>query len=118
MRERTNQGFAANVSLIETRRVDGRVRHQHIASFGSVGAPPSVEDRLTFWQRLHERLAKLSNRLDATAQAKLLGEIHTRIPMVTLDEQRALHCSRPRPTSASGLRSTTCTPGRSMETRG
>ena len=39
---------------------------------------------------MHERLAKLSNRLDATAQAKVLGDIHGRIPMVTPEEQRAL----------------------------
>jgi hypothetical protein len=78
------------VSLIETRRIDGKVRHEHIASLGSVGVPPSVEDRLAFWQRLHERLAKLSNRLDATGQAKVLGDINARIPMVTLAEQQAL----------------------------
>jgi hypothetical protein len=78
------------VSLVETSRIDGKVRHEHIASMGSVDVLPSVEDRLAFWQRLHERLAKLSNRVDATAQAKILGDIHARIPMVTLDEQRAL----------------------------
>jgi hypothetical protein len=71
------------VSLVETRRIDGKVRHEHVASFGSVEVPPSVEDRITFWQRLHERLAKLSNRVDVTAQAKILGDIHARIPMVT-----------------------------------
>jgi hypothetical protein len=52
--------------------------------------PPSVEDRIAFWQRLRDRLAKLSNCLDATAQAKLLADINAHIPMVTLDEQRAL----------------------------
>ncbi len=78
------------VSLVETRRVDGKVRHEHVASFGSVEWPPSVEDRIAFWQRLHKRFAKLSNRVDAVAQTKILGDIHARIPMVTLDEQRAL----------------------------
>jgi hypothetical protein len=78
------------VSLVETSRIDGKVRHEHIASFGSVEVPPSVGHRIAFWRRLHERLAKLSNRLDATTQAKLLGDIHARIPMVTVDEQRAL----------------------------
>ena len=77
------------VSLVETRRIDGKVRHEHVASFSSVEVPPSVEDRITFWQRLHERLAKLSNRVDVTAQTKILGDIHARIPMVTLDEQQA-----------------------------
>jgi hypothetical protein len=78
------------VSLVETRRSDGRVRHEHIASLGSVEMPPSVEARIAFWQRLHERLAKLANRVDAETQGKLLGDIHARIPLVTLDEQRAL----------------------------
>ena len=78
------------VSLVETRRINGKVRHEHVASFGSVEVPPSVEDRITFWQRLHERLAKLSNRVDVTAQAKILGDIHARIPTVTLDEQQAV----------------------------
>ncbi|MGP0084638.1 MAG: hypothetical protein ACLP0B_13555 [Steroidobacteraceae bacterium] len=78
------------LSLVETSRVDGKVQHEHVASFGSVEWPPSVEDRLAFWQRLHERLAKLSNRVDARAQARILGDVHARIPMVTLDEQRAL----------------------------
>ena len=77
-------------SLVETRRIDGKVRHEHIAGLGSVEMPLSVEGRLAFWQRLHERLAKLSNRVDAETQGKLLGDIHARIPMVTLDEQRAL----------------------------
>jgi hypothetical protein len=78
------------VSLVETRRVDSKVRHEHVAGLGSVEVPPTVMARLAFWQRLHERLAKLSNRIDAATQGKVLGDIHARIPMVTLDEQRAL----------------------------
>jgi hypothetical protein len=77
-------------SLIETRRIDGKVRHEHIASLGSVEVPLTVGSRLAFWQRLHERLAKLSNRIDAAMQSKILGAVHARIPMVTPDEQRAL----------------------------
>ena len=78
------------MSLIETRRVGGKVRHEHIASLGSVVTPPSVEDRIAFWTKLHERLAKLANRVDADTLAKVLGAIHAHIPMVTLDEQRTL----------------------------
>jgi hypothetical protein len=29
--------------------------------------------RIAFWGRLHERLAKLSNRIDATMQGVILG---------------------------------------------
>jgi len=78
------------VSLIETRRIDGKVRHEHIAQLGSVEIPPTVMGRLAFWQRLHERLAKLANRVDGAMQGKILGDVHARIPMVTLDEQRTV----------------------------
>jgi hypothetical protein len=76
-------------SLVETRRVGGRVRHEHVAGLGSIEVPPSVRGRLEFWRRLHERLAKLGNRVDPATQAKVLGTIHARIPMVTLDEIEA-----------------------------
>jgi hypothetical protein len=76
-------------SLVETRRVAGRVHHEHIAQLGSIEAPPSVRERIEFWHRLHDRLAKLGNRVDPAAQAKVLGAVHARIPMVTLDEIEA-----------------------------
>jgi hypothetical protein len=77
------------VSLVETRRIDGRVDQEHVAGLGSVPVPPSSQDRLTFWGRLHERLSRLSNRVPADIQGKILGDIHARIPMVTLDEIQA-----------------------------
>ena len=68
------------VSLVETRRTGGRVHHEHIASLGSVEILPSVFARLAFWQRLHERLAKLSNRIDAATQGRVLGNIQNPAP--------------------------------------
>jgi hypothetical protein len=76
------------VSVVETRRV--KVRHEHIAQLGSVPVPPSIADRIAFWKRLSERLAKLSNRIDAEAQAKIISDIDARIPIVTLDEMQQL----------------------------
>ena len=78
------------VSLVETRRLNGKVHHEHVASLGSVETPPSVPERIAFWQKLHDRLGKLSNRIDAATQGKVLGAVHARIAMVTADEQRAL----------------------------
>jgi hypothetical protein len=52
--------------------------------------PATIADRVAFWRRLHERLAKLSNRIGADEQGKILGAIHVRIPMVTIDELRTL----------------------------
>ena len=77
-------------SLIETRRIECKVRHEHIASLGSINAGPSVADRVAFWAQLHPRLERLVNRLDAEASAKVLGQVHARIPMVTPGEVRAL----------------------------
>jgi hypothetical protein len=78
------------VSIVETRRVDGQVRQEHIAGLGAARLPLSPETRLQFWEKLYPRLARLANRLDGEAQAKILGAISARIPMVTRDERRTL----------------------------
>ena len=78
------------LSLVEARRHGGKVRHEHIASLGSVPVPPTVADRLAFWAGLHGRLARLGNRLDPEAQGNVLGAVHARVPMVTAAEQRDL----------------------------
>src|SRR4051812_39927872 len=83
-------GSRLQVSLIETHRADRKVRHEHIGGLGSIDRPPSVNERIDFWRRLHERLGQLSNRLDGVTQAKVLGEIHARVPMPTIEEIRAL----------------------------
>ena len=85
-----SDGARLYVSLVRTRRVEGKVRQEHVASLGSITVSPSVADRIAFWARLHERLAKLSNRIDAAAQGKVMGDIHARVPIVTPDEQRDL----------------------------
>jgi hypothetical protein len=78
------------VSLIETRRVAGRVHHEHVASLGTIEVPLSVSARIAFWGALHERLRRLGNRIDAETHGKILGAVHARIPMVTAAEQVAL----------------------------
>lgn len=83
-------GSRLQASLIETQRVDSKVRHEHIASLGSIDDPPTVADRADFWRRLHERLSQLSNRLDVASQAKLMGEVHARVPMPMIEDIRAL----------------------------
>jgi hypothetical protein len=78
------------VSIVETRRIEGRVRHEHVAGLGAARLPLSPETRLEFWEKLHPRLVRLANRLDGEAHAKILAAVHERIPMVTGDERRAL----------------------------
>jgi hypothetical protein len=74
-------------SLIQPRRVDGKVRAEHVAALGSIAQPADIIDRVEFWQSLHERLAKLANRLPDPRP--VYQAIHARIPLPTADEQRA-----------------------------
>ena len=78
------------VSLAETSRAAGKIQQEHVASLGAVADPPSVRDRFEFWRQLYERLTRLSNRLDTSTQAKILDEVHARVPMVTVEDIRAL----------------------------
>jgi hypothetical protein len=89
------------LSLVETRREGGRVRHEHVASLGAIVASLAVADRVEFWTRLHQRLMRLSNRLDAELQAKILGDVHARVPMPTQDEIAALAFERAKQHEAS-----------------
>src|SRR4051794_34442535 len=82
------------VSLVDTRRHDGKVHHEHVAGPGSVARPPSVADGIAFWERLHERVSQLSNGIDGEAQAKSMGGVHARIRMVIPAEVRALQLER------------------------
>src|SRR5271168_4394294 len=80
------QGRRLQPSLMQTRRVCGKICNEHIASLGSVDADVSIRERLAFWAKLSERLA----RVGADDHAKIYGALHARIPMVTPDEQQAL----------------------------
>ena len=71
------------MSLVENRRENGRICHEHVANLGSIETPPSVAARIEFWRGLHERLAQLSNRLDAETRGKVMVAVHARVPMVT-----------------------------------
>jgi hypothetical protein len=69
-----------------------------MAAFATSTSPRSAPSKYRHRSRrashsgtgLHERLGKLGNRVDPTTQGKILGDVHARIPMVTLDEQHAL----------------------------
>jgi hypothetical protein len=84
------QGRRLQPSLMQTRRVDGKVRSEHIASLGSVDADLSVRERLAFWAKLPGRLARLANRIGSEEHAKIYAALHARIPMVTAEEQCAV----------------------------
>jgi hypothetical protein len=52
------------VSIVETRREDGKVKHRHIASLGSIIADnTTLQEREIFWLECEARLVRLANRL-------------------------------------------------------
>jgi hypothetical protein len=79
--------YGLQVSLIQTRREGGRVRHEHVAGLGAIAIPTSPADRMAFWQSLHARLSALSNRI-GEEPGKIVGAVDERIPMPTPDELR------------------------------
>jgi hypothetical protein len=79
--------YGLQVSLIQTRREDGKVRYEHIAGLGAITIPASPADRIAFWRHLHARLSARSNRI-GDEQGKILGAVHERIPVPTPDELR------------------------------
>src|SRR6476619_8120798 len=56
--------YGLAMSLVESRRENGKVHHEHLASLGSIETPLSVATRIEFWHRFHERLDALCHRLD------------------------------------------------------
>src|SRR5262249_56626676 len=86
--------YGLAMSLVENRRENGRICHEHVASLGSIETPPSVAARIEFWRGLHERLAQLSNRLDAETRGKVMVAVDAPGPNVTPGEQPASENAR------------------------
>jgi hypothetical protein len=84
------QGNRLQPSLMQSRRVDGKPRSEHIASLGSVDADLSLRGRLAFWAELPSRLSRLANRVGPEDHDKIIGALHARIPVVTVAEQQQI----------------------------
>jgi hypothetical protein len=77
------------VSLVEGRRVGGKVRHEHIASLGSVPIPAAAADRIAFWGLAGDRLERLANRI-GNEKEKIVSAIHARIPLFDGEDIRSV----------------------------
>ena len=84
------------VTLSATRWDAGKVRDEHVGGLGSVPLSPATADRIVFWIKLHQRLAALGNRVDATQRGAILTAIHARIPMPTMDDHQAVQLEHAR----------------------
>jgi hypothetical protein len=70
-------GRRLQLSLVETQRFGGKVRHEHVASLGSIIVPPSVVDRIAFWARRYQVSATATGR----PGAQWLGPDWSAVPM-------------------------------------
>src|SRR5262249_58017296 len=86
--------YGLAMSLVENRRENGRICHEHVASLGSIETPPSVAARIEFWRGLHERLAQLSNRIDAGTRGNGIIQAQKRVPTVQAEERNAAMMAR------------------------
>lgn len=75
-----------HLSLVETRRVDGKVKHDHIASLGSIPVPFTTPDRLDFTASFNERISRLDNRITPEQREAIIVAIGKRIPWPTPEE--------------------------------
>jgi hypothetical protein len=78
-------------SVVETRRLGGKVVSEHLGGLGSVDADLSVRERLVFWDKLPERFDRIGNWIGPDENAKLRALLQARIPMVTPEEKRSIH---------------------------
>ena len=69
-------------SLVETRRSDGKVRHEHIGAIGSIRLTMSIADRQAFWLKATERLARVANRIGPDMD-KIVAALRECVPVVT-----------------------------------
>jgi hypothetical protein len=77
------------VSLVEGRRIGGKVRHEHIASLGSIPIPAAAADRIAFWGVAGDRLERLANRIGSEKE-KIISAIHARIPLFDGEDIRSV----------------------------
>jgi hypothetical protein len=77
------------ISLVHSHRIDGRVHEDHVAALGSIPVPMTVAGRVAFWDKAHDRLARLANRLGQEGYAKIAAEMRAKVPPVTKAERKA-----------------------------
>ena len=76
-RERSDERARRSAVLIETIRIDGKPRQQHVAFLGSVSIDGS--DRVAFWYGVTLRLNWLGNRLSPEEREQIGSAIAKRV---------------------------------------
>jgi hypothetical protein len=61
--------YGLAMSLVETHRENGKVRHEHAASLGSIETPPSVAARIEFWRGSRDAMTATKRTRDHSCSA-------------------------------------------------
>jgi hypothetical protein len=87
--------YGLAMSLVETRRENGKVRHEHVASLGSIETPPSVVARIEFWRPCPASRRRAGWRAGPAARAIRHGNAGRATPLAVEDAKRGRDCGRP-----------------------
>jgi hypothetical protein len=98
--------FAVRAVLVESRRVGGKPRLQHIAMLGSFNPGDLEADRwldpawarrhaaVPFWREARKVLDKLADRIASEDRAKIESALEERIPIPTPEDEQQFEADR------------------------
>jgi hypothetical protein len=80
-----------NAVLVESVRVGGKPQQRHIASIAGISESGvyRVSQRRYFWDKVHERLDRLGNRLSIEDRRRIEAAIALKVPRLTREEHEA-----------------------------
>jgi hypothetical protein len=83
-------GTCWSAILVESKRVNGKSKQEHIAYLGSINeAQLSIGPQVAyFWGKAWRILDRLNNRLSATERGKIEQSLAMKVPRITWDEYR------------------------------
>jgi hypothetical protein len=74
--------------LVESARIDGKPRQQHVAFLASYRPDWLPAARFRFWREASERLDRLGNRISLEDRHKIEAALVARVPRPSPEEQR------------------------------
>jgi hypothetical protein len=78
-------------ALVESVRIDGQPRQRHIAYLASIigNKIDNVHRRRWFWDRVHDRLDRLGNRMTIEERRRIEKIVAAKVPRLSREEHEA-----------------------------
>src|SRR5580704_15636522 len=94
-RGRLNPDILWHAFLVETNRIDGKPRHQHVGCIASIKESEIDLDkaypRCWFWDGALDRLHRLSDQMNKQDRERIIGCFAKKVPMPTRAEYEFCH---------------------------